>query len=83
MEKLKIPNKVAGIKQTKAVVSNGTAEKVYIASDADARLVLDIIELCEKTGTEICKEATKKELGKACGLDVFCAAAAILKSSDI
>ncbi len=79
MERLNSSNKVAGIKQTKAVVKSGLASVVYVASDADVTLIEPIIELCREKDIEIVLGMTRKELAKAAHIEVPCAAAAILK----
>lgn len=79
MEKLKTPYKVVGIKQTKTAIRDGKAMTIYIADDADFSVISDVIELCRCAGIEPVRVPTLKELGRACGIDVPCAAAAVLK----
>lgn len=79
MEKLKTPYKVIGIKQTKAAIRDGKAMTVYIADDADFSVISDVIELCRSAGIDPVHVPTLKELGRACGIDVPCAAASVLK----
>ncbi len=79
MEKLKTPYKVIGIKQTKAAIRDGKAMTVYIADDADFSVISDVIELCRGAGIDPVHVPTLKELGRACGIDVPCAAASVVK----
>lgn len=79
MEKLKTPYKVIGIKQTKAAIRDGKAMTVYIADDADFSEISDVIELCRGAGIDPVHVPTLKELGRACGIDVPCAAASVVK----
>lgn len=79
MEKLKNLNKVVGIKQTKAAVRKGEAQTVYIADDADKNVISGLEELCRGAGLDPMRNITVKELGSLCGIDVPCAAAAVLK----
>lgn len=79
LEKLKTTYKVVGIKQTKAAIRDGKAMTIYIADDADFSVISDVIELCRGAGIEPVHVPTLKELGRACGIDVPCAAAAVLK----
>lgn len=79
MERLISHNKVAGIKQTRAAVKARDALVVYIAKDADLHMVSEIASLCEEMNIELVCEYTRKELAKACRIDVPCAAAAVLK----
>ncbi len=79
MERLASHNKVAGIKQTKTAITSGDALAVYVACDADPCAVEGILELCRERGIELVCEYTRKELARACRIDVPCAAAAVLK----
>lgn len=79
MESLKHRAKAVGVKQTAEAVKSGSAQTVYIAGDADSALTRPIAELCRTHGTELIYVGSKKELGRACGIDVPSAAAAVLK----
>ena len=52
---------------------------VYIAKDADNRVVGDIIKTCKEKQVELVYVSSMKELGKACKIDVSAASAALLK----
>lgn len=81
LEALKQAEKRAvGIKQTEKAVVKGNAATVYIACDADERLLAGITTLCREHGVEVVKTDTMLELGRAGGINVKAAAAAILKS---
>lgn len=80
MENLKYKNKVVGVKQVKNAVKSGRADRVYIADDSDISVTSSMFELCRENGIEPIIVETRKELGRACGVDVYTAAAAILKS---
>lgn len=79
MERLVSHNKVAGIKQTTSAINSGEAQVVYVACDADPCAVAGLSELCCERGIDIVSDYTRKELAKACRIDVPCAAAAVLK----
>lgn len=79
LDNLKNSKKVVGVKQSTKAVENGTAKRVYIAKDADPRIVSNIIELCNKNSIEIVYEENMKQLGKNCGIEVGAAVACILK----
>lgn len=79
LEILKSANKTIGIKQTLKAVENKTAETVYIAKDADEKVVRALMELCLENSVEIVYIETMKQLGKACGIEVGAAAACVLK----
>ncbi len=82
MNKIEILNsndKVIGKKQTIRALSDNNVEIVFIARDADPHVTQEIIMLCEKKGVDVKYISKMKELGKACGIDVNAAAAAVLK----
>ena len=80
IELLKKKEKVVGVKQTKKAAEQDKLEVVFVASDADRRIVEPIIEICESRGIKINTENTMKQLGKAAGIDVGAAIAGILRS---
>ena len=82
MEKLSTRLRVAGIKQTRAAVEAGRADAVYIAEDAEPSAVGGIAALCREKGIEVIYVPTRRELAKACRIDVPCAAAARLSETD-
>jgi large subunit ribosomal protein L7A len=70
--------KTVGAKQTHKLIENGQAQVVYIAKDAEER-VTPLLRICEEKGLEVVYVDSMKELGKACGIKVGAATAAILK----
>ncbi|NLO89524.1 MAG: 50S ribosomal protein L7Ae-like protein [Clostridia bacterium] len=72
-------NKVVGTRQTTKAVQQGKAKKVFIAEDAEDRITVPLMELCNEKGIEIVKVKTMKELGSACGIDVGAASAALIE----
>ena len=77
-EGLTAKEKVVGLKQTRRAVSAGQAVQVYLACDAESRLTDPLLERCRAAGIPVETEWTMKRLGKACGIEVGTAAAAIL-----
>lgn len=69
---------VVGAKQVRRAVENGTARKVFLAENADPRLTEPLARLCAEKGVESESVPAMKELGKACGIAVPAAVAAIL-----
>lgn len=67
-----------GTKQTLRTVELGKAAEVYVAKDADPRVTLRIINLCKKMGIAVTYVDSMKQLGKACGIEVGAAIAAIV-----
>lgn len=73
--------KVVGVKQTLKMMSNDINCKfVYIAKNAEKKVVQPVIDLAESKSFEIVYIDTMKELGKICDIDVGAAAALVLKS---
>lgn len=81
LENLRTNNKTIGVKQTLKAVEGGKARTVFIARDAEEKVVGKIKELCDKNSIEIVYVESMKQLGKACGIEVGAAAACVLKSS--
>ena len=72
-------SKAVGIKQTQRAILEGRAQAVFYADDASLALTDRIRALCQKAGVPAHPVKTMKALGKACGIDVGAAAAAVLK----
>lgn len=69
-----------GIKQTMKAVQAGQVEEVYLSEDADKRLTEKVQQLCEEKGIPVIYVDSMRRLGKACGIEVGAAAAAIKKT---
>jgi len=67
-----------GTKQTTRMVELGKAVEVFVANDADPRITLKIVSLCKKMGVKVTYVDTMKQLGKACGIEVGAAMAAVV-----
>ena len=65
--------------QSKKHIKGRTAKTVFIASDAEGKIVSAVTELCRESGIELDAARTKSELGKMCGIDVDCAVCVVLK----
>ena len=70
--------KVVGIKQTAKALKNKQGIMLYVAKDADSKLVEPIIELANANSLQIVYVDTMKELGTLCAIDVSAATALIL-----
>lgn len=75
----KTSNKTIGMKQTLKAVQAGDADKVFLARDVDDYVAKKIEEQCKKHNVPIIIVDSMELLGKACGIDVGAATAAILK----
>ena len=70
--------RVVGAKQTARAIANGTAKVVFLAKDADAVVTEPLLEQCKAAGVAFELVETMQELGKACGIHVGAAVAAII-----
>ena len=69
---------VTGLRQTQKAVAKGLAARVYLACDADPRLTRPLEGRCRERGVPVSGAHTMAQLGRACGIDVGTAAAALL-----
>ncbi|MCI3923300.1 ribosomal L7Ae/L30e/S12e/Gadd45 family protein [Paenibacillus sp. TRM 82003] len=67
-----------GTKQTTKAVESGFAAKLFVARDADPKLTSKIVSLAKKMGVDVTYVDSMKQLGKACGIEVGAAMAAIV-----
>lgn len=72
-------NKTVGTKETTKAVEKGIAKTVFIAEDADGMVVQRLIALAKEKAIPVVIGDTMINMGKACGIEVSCAAAAILE----
>jgi large subunit ribosomal protein L7A len=73
-----IGKKVVGVKQSLKAIGNGEGKVVYIAKDADNKIIDSVESLVKQFSLELIYVDTMKELGKLCGIDVGAATAVIL-----
>ncbi|MBV7276238.1 ribosomal L7Ae/L30e/S12e/Gadd45 family protein [Clostridium thailandense] len=71
-------SKVVGVKQTVKAIKSGNVKTVYIAKDADDKLIQSVKILIDENSLEVVCINTMKELGRLCGIDVGAATAAVL-----
>ena len=65
-----VGKKVIGIKQSTKLIKNGEGKVLYVAKDANAKLISPIIQLAKEKNIDIVEITTMKELGKISGIDV-------------
>ncbi|HYG58897.1 MAG TPA: ribosomal L7Ae/L30e/S12e/Gadd45 family protein [Symbiobacteriaceae bacterium] len=79
LERLKTARKKSiGTKQTAKAVEKGSARVVFVARDAEEHVTRDILRLTREKGVELVLADSMMALGKACGIEVGAAVAAIL-----
>ena len=69
---------VVGAKQLRKALEKGTAKCVFLAENADPALTEPISEMCRQQNIHITWVRTMAELGRACGIEVGAAAAAVV-----
>lgn len=69
---------VVGVKQTQKAIANSKAKMVLIAVDADEHVIASLEKNCQQKNVPCEKSFSMQDLGKACGIHVGAAAAAIL-----
>ena len=69
---------VVGAKQLRKAVAAGRAKCVFLAENADPALTEPISEMCRQQNIHITWVRTMAELGRACGIEVGAAAAAVV-----
>lgn len=72
--------RTVGVKQTEKAVARGAAQVVFVGCDADERVTEKLLGLCRTHHVETVTGENMAEIGRACGIHVKAAAAAILKS---
>jgi large subunit ribosomal protein L7A len=77
-EKVKQAKRLSvGTKQTTKLIEQGKASEVFVARDADPRITSKVVNLCKKMGVQVTYVDSMKQLGKACGIEVGAAVAAV------
>ncbi|MDD3652726.1 MAG: ribosomal L7Ae/L30e/S12e/Gadd45 family protein [Desulfotomaculaceae bacterium] len=71
--------KTVGAKQTLKAVERGYAKTVFIAKNADRHVVEPILQMCIEKGIQVNQADSMQTLGRACGIEVGCAAAAVIE----
>ena len=69
---------VVGAKQLRKALKAGTARQVYLAENADPAITEPLAAICQEVSVDISWVRSMIDLGKACGIEVGTAAAAIV-----
>ena len=78
LSELHSAHKVIGVKQTKKAIKDGKAAMVYVALDAEQRVLRPIYDLCRIWMFQMEEVTTMAELGDAVGIDVGAAVVTVL-----
>ncbi len=71
--------KTVGTKQTLKALEKGLARTVFVALDAEQHVIRPLIQICHDKNIPVVQIDFMKDLGKACGIEVGCAAAAVIE----
>ncbi len=71
--------KTIGTKQTRKALERDEVAVLYVARDAEDHIIEPVVELGVEQGVEMTFADTMTKLGKACGISVGAAVAAILR----
>ena len=69
---------VVGAKQLRKALNSGRAQRVFLAENADPAITEPIEALCKDKCVDYAWVRTMADLGRACGIEVGAAAAAIV-----
>ena len=70
--------KVVGVKQSTKAIKEGRAVSVFVADDAEQRVIRPIADLCREKNVPLVEVPTMTELGDAAGIDVGAAVVTII-----
>jgi large subunit ribosomal protein L7A len=68
-----------GTNQTTKALQQSIAKQLFVARDAESRVIAPIVALAQERGIPVEWIETMKQLGKACGIEVGAAAAAVIE----
>ena len=71
-------DRVAGVRSTERAIESRSAQKVFVAKDAEDRVTRHIVALCKEKGIPVEAVPSMKELGESCGLRVGASCCAVL-----
>lgn len=79
IQELSGSSKVVGAKQAKRALRDGRAVRLFMAMDADPRLLQPLVQEAVDRQVPVSQVPTMKELGAACGIAVGAAVAVLTK----
>ncbi len=78
LSELEKSGKVVGVKQVRRALAGGRARRLYLAEDADPMLTAPLERQAGELGVEVVRAESMKALGRACGIAVGAAVAALV-----
>ena len=79
IQELSGSSKVVGAKQVKRALRDGRAVRLFMAMDADPRLLQPLVQEAVNRQVPVSQVPTMKELGASCGIAVGAAVAVLTK----
>ncbi len=70
--------RTVGASATLRALQKHELSEVYVADDADSRVVQPVIEACRDAGVPVSHVDSQTKLGKACGLSVGASAVGLI-----
>ena len=78
IQQLSGPDKVVGAKQVRRALRDGRAARLFMAMDADPRLLQPLVQESVRRQVPVEQVPSMRELGAACGIAVGAAVAVLL-----
>ena len=78
LDELRSGNRVVGAKQSRRVILEGSARRVFLASDAAPAVTAPLLRLCREASVPVSTDRTMRELGHAAGIHVGAAVVTLL-----
>ena len=79
IQELSGSNKVVGAKQARRALKDGRAVRLYVAMDADPRLLQPLVQEAVNRRLPVQQVPSMRELGQSCGIAVGAAVAVLTK----
>ncbi|MCL4351291.1 MAG: ribosomal L7Ae/L30e/S12e/Gadd45 family protein [Firmicutes bacterium] len=70
--------RVVGTRETLKKISQNKAVRVYVAQDADAKMVAEVVKATQTRGVPLGYIDSMTELGRLCGIQVGAACATVI-----
>lgn len=74
-----VGKKVIGVKQSIKAIKDGKGTVLYVAKDAERKIIIPLVELALRNEVKVIEIDTMRDLGKMCGIDVKSSATLILE----
>ncbi|MBX6352469.1 MAG: ribosomal L7Ae/L30e/S12e/Gadd45 family protein [Thermoflavifilum sp.] len=80
LDRIRLARKLTiGTNQTTKALQQSLVKQLYVAKDAEQRVIGPVLALAKERGVPVEWVDTMKQLGKACGIEVGAATAAIIE----